>query len=258
MKFLTDFLPVILFFIAYKLYGIYAATVVAIAAAAVQVGWTRWRHGRVETMHLATLVLLLLFGGLTLALRDPIFVMWKPTIINWLFAAVFLGSFWIGDRPLTERMMGVAVQVPRPIWRRLNWAWVGFFFVSGLINIYVIYFGSGFFDAQQALLAASGERQIDLAQCAASFSGEVLALCELAHASEAIWVNFKLFGMMGLTLVFVVAQGFYLARHMQPTEGGTCGLEANSAIGSATGSQPDREAASAEQAPPSPPGPKPF
>ncbi|MBK1649903.1 inner membrane-spanning protein YciB [Rhabdochromatium marinum] len=218
MKFLADFLPVILFFVAYKVSGIYAATLVAISAAAIQVGWMRWRHGRVETMHLATLVLLLIFGGLTLALRDPIFVMWKPSIINWLFAAVFIGSFWVGKQPLTQRMMGAAVEVPDPVWRRLNWAWAGFFLLVGLINLYVVYVGSGFFSAQQAFIAASGERSMDLAQCATSFSGDLLALCENAQASEAIWVNFKLFGMMGLTLAFVVAQAFYLTRHMPHAE----------------------------------------
>jgi intracellular septation protein len=235
MKFLADFLPVILFFIAYKIQGIYVATLVAIAAAAAQLGWMRWRHGRIEKMHLITLVLLLLFGGLTLALRDPIFVMWKPTIINWLFALVFLGSFWVGDKPLTQRMMGQAILAPTAVWRRLNWAWVGFFLVSGLVNLYVVYLGSGFFSAQQALVAASGSREMDLAQCATLFSGGVLALCETARASEAIWVNFKLFGMMGLTLAFLVAQGFYLARHMHHLEEGVCPLEAQRQVDAASG-----------------------
>ncbi|MBK5967755.1 MULTISPECIES: inner membrane-spanning protein YciB [Thiorhodovibrio] len=239
MKFLADFLPVILFFIAYKLQGIFVATLVAIGAAAVQVGWMRWRHGRIEKTHLITLILLLLFGGLTLALRDPIFVMWKPTIINWLFAGAFLGSFWIGKKPLTERMMGQAVQVPEPIWYRLNWAWVGFFFISGLINLYVIYFGSGFAAAQQELIAASGERQVDLAQCLASYEGELLKLCQAAHASEEIWVNFKLFGMMGLTLAFVIAQAFYLSRHMQHVEGGACPLETQSPANPESDSRPE-------------------
>ncbi len=222
MKLLTDFLPVLVFFIAYKLQGIYVATLVAIVAAAGQVGWTRWRHGRMENMHLATLALLLLFGGLTLALRDPIFVMWKPTIINWLFAIVFLMSFWLGDRPLTARMMSQVGQVPDLIWRQLNWAWVSFFFLSGLVNLYVIYFGSGFFSAQQALILASGQRAMDLAQCSSLFTGELLTLCQSARESEAIWVNFKLFGMMGLTLAFVLAQGVYLARHLQPDLGADC------------------------------------
>ncbi len=106
MKLLIDFFPILLFFIAYKLAGIYVATGVAIAAAALQVGWSWWRHRRVETMHLITLALLVVFGGLTIALQDPIFVMWKPTLVNWLFAAAFLGSQLIGQRPLIERMMG--------------------------------------------------------------------------------------------------------------------------------------------------------
>jgi intracellular septation protein len=218
MKFLTDFFPIILFFVAYKLYGIYVATAVAIGASVLQVAWFRWRHGRVERMHLVTLGLLVVFGGLTLALRDPIFVMWKPTIVNWLFAAVFLGSQFFGERTLVERMMGHAIEVPAFVWRRLNWSWIGFFVLLGLANLYVVYIGSGFFAAKQALLTVSGITEIDLAHCADLFTGESLTLCDSAHASEAVWVNFKLFGMMGLTIMFVVAQALYLARHIQDDE----------------------------------------
>jgi intracellular septation protein len=218
MKFLTDFFPIILFFVAYKLYGIYWATGVAIGASLVQVGWFRWRHGRTERMHVITLALIVVFGGLTLALRDPIFVMWKPTIVNWLFALAFVGSALVGRRTLVERMMGEAIDVPRPVWRRLNWAWVGFFVLLGLANLYVVYIGSGFFEAKQALLAATGTSDIDLAHCAEHFTGDNLALCDTAQASENTWVNFKLFGMMGLTIVFVIAQAFYLARHIQDDE----------------------------------------
>jgi intracellular septation protein len=218
MKFLTDFFPIILFFVAYKLYGIYVATGVAIGASLLQVAWFRWRHGRTERMHLVTLGLLIVFGGLTLALRDPIFVMWKPTIVNWLFALVFLGSQFVGKRPLVERMMGQAIEVPAAVWRRLNWSWIGFFVVLGLINLYVVYIGSGFYEAKQALLAATGSAEIDLAHCAELFTGASLALCDTAQASEEVWVNFKLFGMMGLTIVFVIAQAFYLARHIQDDE----------------------------------------
>jgi intracellular septation protein len=215
MKLLLDFFPVILFFIAYKLYGIYAATAVAIGASALQVGWMRLRHGRIERMHLVTLGLLLVFGGMTLALRDPTFVMWKPTIVNWLFAVVFLGTQLIGDKTLAERMMGQAVDVPRTIWRRLNLSWVAFFVISGLANLYVVYIGSGFFEAKQALIAASGATEIDLNHCADLFTGTVLTVCEQAHRSESTWVDFKLFGMMGMTIVFVIAQALYLARHMR-------------------------------------------
>jgi intracellular septation protein len=224
MKLLVDFLPIIVFFVIYKLYGIYPATVSAIAASLAQVAWLRWRTGRFEKMPLITLGLIALFGGLTLALRDPIFVMWKPTLVNWLFALAFVGGSLIGGRPVVERMLGHAVSVPMVVWWRLNWAWVLFFVVSGLANLFVVYIGSGFFDAKQALVAATGAREIDLANCAAGFSGAVLALCERAHAAESIWVDFKLFGLLGMTAVFVIAQAFYLARHIaeaKPHDTGT-------------------------------------
>ena len=215
MKLLIDFFPVLLFFVAYKLYGIYVATAVAIAASATQVGWFWFRHRRAEKMHLVTLGLLVVFGGMTIALRDPIFVMWKPTIVNWLFAVAFLGSPLIGGKPLIERMMSHAVDVPAPIWTRLNMMWVLFFLFSGLANLYVVYVYSGFYDAQQALIAASAQNAIDLSACAESFSGQLLMRCEDVHSREETWVNFKLFGMMGLTIAFIIAQAFYLARHIR-------------------------------------------
>ena len=215
MKLLLDLFPILLFFVAYKLQGIYVATAVAIAASGLQVGWIWLRRHRVEPLHLATLGLLAVFGGLTIALQDPIFVMWKPTLVNWLFGAVFLGSQWIGERTLIERMMSHAIEVPRHIWTRLNLAWVLFFLLSGLANLFVVYVGSGFYQAQQTLIAATGRHAIDLATCAAQFSGDLLALCTEAQAREEVWVNFKLFGMMGLTVLFVVAQAFYLARHVK-------------------------------------------
>jgi intracellular septation protein len=218
MKLLIDLFPVILFFAAYKLAGIYVATIVAIGASAAQVAWFRFRHGRTERMHLVTLGLLVLFGGMTLALRDPTFVMWKPTIVNWLFALVFVFSQFVGDKPLVQRMMEQAMEAPAFVWRRLNLAWTTFFVLLGLANLYVVYVGSGFFEAKQALIAASGEIEIDLAHCAGLFSGEVLALCEAARQGESSWVDFKLFGMMGMTLVFVIAQALYLAKFMHDPE----------------------------------------
>lgn len=215
MKLLIDFFPILLFFIAYKLAGIYVATGVAIAAAALQVGWSWLRHRKVETMHLVTLGLLVVFGGLTLALHDPIFVMWKPTLVNWLFAVAFLGSQLIGKRTLIERMMGHAIEIPTAIWTRLNLLWAGFFILLGLTNLFVVYIGSGFFAAQQALIGATGQAAIDLSDCASTYAGNLLALCDDAQAREDVWVNFKLFGMMGMTIAFVIAQGFYLARHMK-------------------------------------------
>ena len=177
MKFLFDLFPILLFFAAYKMYDIYVATAVAIGAAFLQTGLFWLKHRRFEKMHVITLLILILFGGLTLALRDPVFIKWKPTVVNWLFGASFLGSQFIGERTLVERMMGHAITVPGPVWRRLNVAWVLFFVAMGLLNLFVAY-----------------------------------------NYSEEAWVNFKLFGMMGLTLVFVFAQAFYLGRYMVPDE----------------------------------------
>ncbi len=181
MKFLFDFFPILLFFAAYKMYDIYVATAVAIGAAAVQTLLFWIKHRRFEKMHLATFALLAVFGGLTLLLRDPVFIKWKPTVINWLFAAAFIGSHWIGAKPLVQRMMEHAVQVPPPIWLRLSWMWIAFFVSVGFINLYVAF-----------------------------------------TYSENTWVNFKLFGIMGLTFVFVILQALYLGRYIQEekAEGG--------------------------------------
>jgi intracellular septation protein len=177
MKFLYDFFPIVLFFVAYKVWDIYVATGVAIAAAAVQTLAFWLKHRRFEKMHLVTFFLLLVFGGLTIFLHDPVFIKWKPTVINWLFAAVFLGSHWIGDRPLVERMMSHAIKAERPVWMRLSWLWIAFFTGIGLLNLYVAF-----------------------------------------NFTEEAWVNFKLFGMLGITLAFVVGQAFYLSRYVEDHE----------------------------------------
>ena len=174
MKMLADLFPVILFFVAYQLFDIYVATQVAIVAAALQVAYHRIRYGRVENTHWLTLGLLVAFGGLTLALHDPTFIKWKPTVVNWLFAAAFLLSQLFMRRSLLRRMMDHAVTLPDDAWTRLNMAWVAFFFAMGVLNLYVAY-----------------------------------------NFSEETWVNFKLFGFLGLTLVFMLAQGFYLSRFME-------------------------------------------
>ncbi len=216
MKFLFDLLPIILFFITYKSYGIYPAIVVIMIATGIQVGVSWIRHRKVEKMHLITLVLVLVLGGATLLLQDKAFFMWKPSVVNWLFALAFLGSHFIGQRKtLVERMMSQAIDAPREVWTRLNIAWILFFILMGLANLYVANF---FFEANAALTAAAGSA-IDLESCEANLSGELLQLCIQAKATEDNWVDFKLYGMMGLTFAFVIAQAFYLAKHMpQETE----------------------------------------
>jgi intracellular septation protein len=215
MKFLADFFPVILFFVAYKLYGIYIATAVAIASSVVQVayGWFRNRH--VEKMHLITFGILVIFGGLTIVLQDRTFIMWKPSVINWLFGATFLASQYIGNKPLVQRMMESSISVPDPVWKRLNLTWSLFFIVLGFLNLYV---ANDFFTAEHQLIELTGIQQIDFDNCSQQFQGNELKMCNTAHSLEESWVNFKLFGMMGLTLGFIVLQAFYLARHIRENE----------------------------------------
>ena len=223
MKLLLDFFPILLFFIAYKLEGIFVATAVAIAASFLQVGYHRWRHGRFETMHLATLGLIVVFGGATLLLKDKQFIMWKPSVVNWLFALVFLVSHFIGERPLIQRMMGAMVQLAPSVWRRLNLAWVVFFVAVGLANLYV---ANLFFEANATLQAATGAPLGDVTNdvaCAQKYSGPSIQLCQTARDREEDWVNFKLFGLLGLTAAFVLLQAFYMAHHItedEPQESG--------------------------------------
>ncbi len=177
MKLLFDFFPIILFFVAYKLEGIYAATVVAIAATFLQVGWVWLRHRRVETMHLVTLGLIVVFGGATLYLHDEQFIKWKPTVINWLFGLAFLASQFVGDKPFIQRMMAANIELPRLVWYRLNFSWALFFLFLGAVNLFVVY----------------------------TFDTDT-------------WVNFKLFGMLGLTLAFVILQAIFLSRYLPEPE----------------------------------------
>lgn len=171
MKMLIDFLPVALFFIVYKAEDIYLATAVLIIASAIQtVGYRLWK-GHFEQSHVITLVLVAAFGGMTLLLHDELFIKWKPSVINWLFGAVFIGSMWIGEKPVIQRMLGGQVNLPKDVWSRLNMAWALFFISLGFINLYVVY-----------------------------------------NFDTDTWVNFKLFGLMGLTIVFIIAQSLYMAK----------------------------------------------
>jgi intracellular septation protein len=199
MKFLFDFFPVALFFLVYKFFGdlppawiafanqfplmelnqnepkhaILMATLVIILATILQNVLYFAMHRRFEKMHLITLGILLVFGTLTLFLKDPLFIKWKVSIINWAFAGAFIGSLFVGMRkPLAERMMGHALNVPSHVWKRVNVLWAIFFAFIGVLNLVVAYL-----------------------------------------FSEDVWVDFKLFGILGLTLVFVVVQAMYLQKY---------------------------------------------
>ena len=185
MKLLFDFFPLILFFGAYKIYDIYVATFAAIAASAAQVLWVWIRTRKVETTHLVTLFVILIFGGMTLAFRDDTFIKWKPTIVNWIFAGIVLGSHFIGSKTVVERLLGGQMKMPAPIWNKVNLSWGLFFLVSGLLNLYVAFYFRPELDEQ---------------------------------LRTDFWVNFKVFGLLGLTLAFSIIQMLVVARHITTEE----------------------------------------
>lgn len=174
MKFFTDLLPVLLFFGAYWLTrDMFLATGVAIAATVVMVAWTWFKHRKVDTMQWISLGLIVVLGGATLLLHDKHFIMWKPTVLYWVMGAGLLISEFAGKNGL-RLMMGKQIEMPDPVWRKLTWAWGGFFAFMGALNLFVAY-----------------------------------------HFSEDVWVNFKLFGGMGLMLLFVIAQSLFLAKYIE-------------------------------------------
>lgn len=139
MNQLFEFFPIILFFIAYKLYDIYVATAVVIVATIIQVSYSWFRHRKVETMQWITLGLILVMGGATILLHNEQFIKWKLSIIEWLFGLAFIGSQFIGKKPFVERIMSKSLTLPDFVWRRLNLMWGAFFTGVGFINVYVMY-----------------------------------------------------------------------------------------------------------------------
>lgn len=181
MKLLFDFFPLILFFLAFKWYDIYVATAVAIVATIVQVGWYRYRHHKTEPAHLITLVIILVMGGLTIFLHDDAFIKWKPTLIYWVFSAVIFISLLTRGRNALEFLMGSKIAMPAPVWKKLNLSWAVFFFLTGLLNLYVAFY---------------------------------YALDEDPATRQELWVNFKVFGMTLLVLVFSIASMMAVAKHI--------------------------------------------
>ena len=139
MKFFFDLFPVILFFVAFKLYDIFVATAVAIAASILQILWVWWRHRQIEKMMWINLMIIIVFGGATLVLQDETFIKWKPTVLYWLFATGLLVSDAIFKKNLIQTMMEKQMALPIPVWNQLNISWIIFFVVMGLINLYVAF-----------------------------------------------------------------------------------------------------------------------
>ncbi len=176
MKFLFDLFPVILFFAAFKLGDIFIATGVAIAATFAQIGWTWMRHRKVDTMLWVSLGIITVFGGMTLIFHDETFIKWKPTVLYWALAAGLAGSSLLFGKNLIRTLLAEQVEAPDVVWQRLNWSWIGFFVFMGVANLIVAF---------------------------------------ALNLSTETWVNFKLFGGIGLMLVFAIIQGLMLSKYIE-------------------------------------------
>ncbi|HET7833809.1 MAG TPA: septation protein A [Gallionella sp.] len=139
MKLLFDLFPILLFFIAFKFAGIYAATAVAIIATIAQIIWARYRYGKVDVMLWVSLAIVGVFGGATLVLHDETFIKWKPTVLYWLFCATLLISNWVFNKNLIRVLLQEKIALPLHAWNRLNLSWGLFFGVLGFINLYVAF-----------------------------------------------------------------------------------------------------------------------
>jgi intracellular septation protein len=203
MKLLFDFLPILLFFGAFKyaegqkdwaaqfatehlgfvvsggVVGpneapVLLATVVVIVATLAQIGWLVARGRKVDMMLWVSLGLVVVLGGATIWFHSETFIKWKPSVLYWAMGLGFWISRAVFRKNLLQTLMGEQLQLPAAVWQRLNFAWIAFFGLMGLANIYVAY-----------------------------------------TFSTAAWVNFKLFGGIGLMLLFTLAQGLYLSRYLQ-------------------------------------------
>ena len=181
MQIFIDFLPIVAFVIAYWLTDIKTAIAVIMVAMTLQVVITYAVKRTVGRMLLASAALVVVLGGISLAIDNDLVFKWKPTVLNWAFCAVLLVSRYASSKPMMQRLLesvakGEINLLPQD-WQRLNLMWAGFFLLSGAANIYVAY-----------------------------------------NFSEGVWVNFKLFGLLGMTVGFVLLQAFWLSRHGLPAE----------------------------------------
>ena len=153
MKQLLELLPLVLFFGAYQMDGdtltvggwshtfdgIFSATAVLMISTALTWLVSSLLEKRNDKRLMWMTLAVLLFGAATLILRDQRFIQWKPTVFNWVLAAVFFGSQFIGKRTVLERVLGSQLSLPRPIWTRLNVLWIGNFALVGALNLFVAY-----------------------------------------------------------------------------------------------------------------------
>ena len=161
------------------MYDIYVATGVAIVASLIQLIAFWVKNRRFETMHVITLAALVVFGGMTIILRDPVFIKWKTTIVYWILGSIILFSQFVTKRTVVEALMSDKLPMPRKAARTFNLHWAVFAYAVGALNIYVaFYYGLDLDEARR----------------------------------EEIWVNFKVFGVLILTAIFMFVEVFLMMR----------------------------------------------
>ncbi len=175
MKFLFDLLPILLFFIAYKLtdQDIYVATAVTMAATLAQILWCKIRHNKVDTILWISFAIVGVFGSATLLLHDEMFIKLKPSVLYWMFSLILFNAKFFFHKNLIRALLHEKIALPLHVWKRLNYSWSAFFFLLGFINLYVAF-----------------------------------------NYSTNAWVDFKLFGFTGMMFVFIVGQGMWLTKYI--------------------------------------------
>jgi len=173
MQLLIEFLPILSFFVAYKFSDVYVATGVMLVVLLVVVAIQWIKHRKVGPLLLVSAGIGLVFGGLTIWLRDQTFVQWKPTVVYWLLSLALVSGSLFTDKPIIQRLLDSTLPLPADAWRTLNTIWATGFALIGAVNLYVVY-----------------------------------------HYDLDTWVNFKAYGLTGLTLVFALGQGFWMANKL--------------------------------------------
>ena len=211
MKLLIEFLPVVLFFVVYKLAGLYTAIYTMIGATFVQLLVTRYTSGQFKKIHVVTFVLLLIFGGISIAFRNPAFIMWKVSVLYIVFAIALFVSLLISKKTLLQLVIGKELSLPKQVWHKLTWLWGLGFIMIAVVNSYYVILAS---NARQKLFNnTSLDSKIELTKFDCS-SIPFQELCISAQQTEESWVNFKLFGTMGLTITLIVITVFFISKYI--------------------------------------------
>ncbi|MGR6981333.1 septation protein A [Testudinibacter sp. P27/CKL/0425] len=173
MKQLLEFLPLILFFIAYKVFGIQAGAITLIVATLIQMAILKFKFGGIEKSQKIMAVAVVFFGLLTVYFNDLEFLKWKVTVVYAIFAIALLLSQYLFKKPLVKSLLGKEIELPQTVWNNLNLGWALFFVLCMLVNLYISH-----------------------------------------YMSDDAWATFKVFGVIGMTLIATIITGVYLYKYL--------------------------------------------